>query len=134
MNPLEILKNADVRPTSNRVLILRHLLAANAPMSLIELETELQTLERSSIQRVLKLLADSGIVNLMEDGRGISKYEVCHTGNNSNHDDLHPHFYCEKCHKVYCFKDVNIPHIQIPESFTVRSVNFMLKGLCPDCR
>lgn len=133
-DPIDILNEAGVRPTSNRVIVLKTLLSAQSPMSLIEIENELQTLERSSIQRVLTLLADHGAIHTMEDGRGVAKYDVCQgENNNCPTNDMHVHFYCEKCDKVFCFKDRHTPHIDIPESFKVKSVNFMLKGICPDC-
>lgn len=131
---IEILESGGVKPTTNRILVLRRLLASKMPMSLIELEKELETLERSSILRVLTVLSAHGLVHVMEDGRGVSKYEVCHSTDHGTHDDSHAHFYCEKCNKVYCLEDITIPHIPIPEGYELKGVNFMLKGICPKCR
>ncbi|MDE6513670.1 MAG: transcriptional repressor [Muribaculaceae bacterium] len=130
----KILEDAGVRVTANRMLVLRALLAAHAPVSLIELETELQTLERSSISRTLTLFADHDLVHLLEDGRGITKYELCHSHDHHELNDEHPHFYCEKCHRVFCLDSEVIPQVSVPDGFDVHSVNFMLKGLCRDCR
>lgn len=129
----EILEKAGVKPTVNRLLVLRKLLAASRPMSLIELETELETLERSSVSRVLGLLVDHDIIHSLEDGRGIAKYEICHGETHCSIDDMHAHFYCEKCERTFCFEDISTPQINIPSGFRIRSVNYMLKGLCPDC-
>lgn len=131
-----MLEEAGVKPTSNRILVLRALHEATSPKSLIELETKLETLDRSSILRVLTLLCEHGLVHVMEDGRGVSKYEMCHAGHHAHHDahDLHhAHFYCEKCDKVYCLEDVEVPEINLPEGFELKGVNFMLKGICRDC-
>ena len=130
----EILENADIKPTPNRILVIRSLLAAESPLSLLELEKDLQTLDRSSISRVLALLLEHGAVHAMEDGRGITKYEICHSDHHCSVSDMHAHFYCEKCNRVFCFEDINAPEINIPDAFQVRSVNFMIKGICPDCR
>lgn len=131
----EILEEAGVKPTANRILVVRALLEAPSPKSLIELETELETLERSSILRVLTVLADNDLVHVMEDGRGVTKYEICHSHDHHLHnDDHHVHFYCEKCDKVFCFEDVAVPDIPVPNGFQVKGVNFMLKGICPSCR
>ena len=132
-DPIQILERAGVRPTSNRILVLRTLLSAESPVGLVEIEAVLCTLERSSILRVLNVFVDNDIVHMMEDGRGVSKYEVCHNAASCTIDDMHPHFYCDMCNKVYCFDDIEIPHIGIPDKFHVRSVNFMLKGVCPEC-
>lgn len=48
-------------------------------------------------------------------------------------DDLHVHFYCERCHRVYCFDSIATPVVDIPAGFAVRSINYMLKGVCPAC-
>lgn len=132
---IEILEEAGVKPTSNRILVVRALMEALSPKSLIELETQLETLERSSILRVLTVLAEHDLVHVMEDGRGVTKYEICHSHDHHLHnDDHHVHFYCEKCDKVFCFEDVAVPYIPIPDGFQVIGVNFMLKGICPSCR
>ena len=129
----EILDNANIKPTPNRILVTRSLLAAESPLSLLELEKDLQTLDRSSISRVLALLLEHGAVHAMEDGRGITKYEICHGEHHCSVSDMHAHFYCERCNRVFCFEDINAPEIKIPDAFQVRSVNFMIKGICPDC-
>lgn len=128
-----MLEKAGVKPTSNRLLVLKALLSAKYPLSLIEIETELQTLERSSILRVLNLFGEHDIVHTVEDGRGIIKYEVCHSDAECSIDDMHPHFYCEKCHKVVCFDHLPMPHVATPAGFQTRTANFMLKGLCSEC-
>lgn len=128
-----ILEEAGIRPTPNRILVWRALSEAASPQSLIELETYLDTLDRSSILRVLTLFSQHRLLHIMEDGRGITKYEICHSHNHSDHSDLHPHFYCQSCHRVICFDNLRIPAISIPEEYKVLSANFMLKGICPDC-
>lgn len=134
MNAEVTLESAGIKPTANRIIVLRTLFNATSPMSLIELETQLETLDRSSIQRVLTVLSAHGLVHVMEDGRGVSKYEVCHSDDDHHeHDDHHAHFYCEKCLKVFCLEGVKVPQIPLPSGFEATGVNFMLKGLCPDC-
>lgn len=133
MNAEKILEKADIKPTVNRLLVLRAILSSEMPMSLVELETELETLDRSSISRVLALLLERDVVHVFEDGRGVAKYEICHGESHCSIDDMHAHFYCEKCERVYCFEDISAPHINIPSEFQVRSVNYMLKGVCPEC-
>lgn len=133
MNAEKILEKAAIKPTVNRLLVLRTILSSEMPMSLVELETELETLDRSSISRVLSLLLDRDVVHVFEDGRGVAKYEICHGESHCTIDDMHAHFYCEKCERVYCFEEISAPHISLPPEFQVRSVNYMLKGICPEC-
>lgn len=129
-----LLKHAAVKPTPNRLLVLNALHGAESPRSLVELETELETLDRSSILRVLTLLLSHHIIHQMEDGRGVTKYELCHSDHCHTDDDMHVHFYCEKCQRTYCFDNIVAPRVSVPEGYQVHGMNYMLKGLCPNCK
>ncbi|MDE5653057.1 MAG: transcriptional repressor [Muribaculaceae bacterium] len=131
--PVEILEKGGVRPTANRILVIRALLESDSPLSMSELECRLETMEKSSVFRVLNVLLEHDLVHALEDGRGIVKYEVCHGEGHCSISDMHAHFYCESCHKTFCFENVGVPDVGLPEDFHIRSINFMLKGLCPRC-
>ena len=128
-----ILEIKGVKPTPNRILVLRAMLDAGHPVSLAELDSILGTVDRSSIFRVLSLFARTHVAHEIEDGSGMMKYEVCGGGQECTLDDMHVHFYCEACHRTFCLKDIRIPEIDLPEGFSIDSVNFMVKGVCPDC-
>ena len=51
-----------MRPTANRILVLRALRESAYPMSLADLENHLETLDKSSIFRVLTLLLEHDII------------------------------------------------------------------------
>lgn len=129
----ELLLRKGVRPTSNRVLVMRELVKALRPVSLADLEVALDTLDKTSIFRVLELFAEKDIVHAIEDGSRSVKYELCHGDAHHSIADQHVHFFCERCREVFCFEDVNVPLIDVPEGFQANSVNYMLKGLCPKC-
>ena len=128
-----ILERIGVKPTSNRLLVLRAMFKASRPVSLSELETELDTVDKSSIFRVLTLFVSHHVVHAIEDGSGTMKYEVCTGEDRCSLSDMHTHFYCESCHRTFCFKSIGIPSIDLPEGFTMSSVNYMVKGICPQC-
>ena len=48
---LELLESHGVKPTANRIVIARALAAAGRPMSMTELETELETIDKSNVFR-----------------------------------------------------------------------------------
>lgn len=129
----ELLIRKGVRPTSNRVLVMRELVKASRPVSLADLEVALDTLDKTSIFRVLELFAEKDIVHAIEDGSRSVKYELCHGDVHHSIADQHVHFFCERCREVFCFEAVNVPLIDVPEGFQANSVNYMLKGLCPKC-
>lgn len=128
------LSEAGVSPTPNRLLVLRAIAQAHRPVSLAELEAVLETMEKSSIFRVLNLLESKSLIHTMQDGRGITKYELCRCqGHGHSEEDMHVHFYCTNCRETFCFEDLAIPAVTVPDGFRIDTVNFMLQGLCPAC-
>lgn len=125
---------AGIRPSPVRTLLLRALDEAEGPMSSQELEGVLETVNRSSITRTLALFSKVGLVHPVEDGSGAVRYEICHSvGSPDRHQDLHPHFHCTKCGKTFCFEKIAIPDIEIPCGYSPVSINFVIKGKCPEC-
>ncbi|WP_278989182.1 Fur family transcriptional regulator [Segatella bryantii] len=122
-----------IKPTANRIIILRAIAVAKYPMSLKEIEEAIVTIDKSNISRTLALFRENHLVHDMEDGNGNVKYEVCFSHSEDSDDDEHVHFYCEGCRKIFCFEDTPIPQVQLPQGFEKNSINYMMKGLCPSC-
>ena len=61
------------------------------------------------------------------------KYELCHSDAHHTISDQHVHFYCERCKQTYCFESDRIPLVNIPEGFYPHAINYMIKGICPNC-
>ncbi len=130
----QILENNGIKPTANRILVMKELMKASHPVSLAELEISSEfSMDKASIFRTLELFADKYVVHVIEDGSRSLKYELCRNGNRHTIADQHAHFYCERCNTTYCFESAKIPLIDIPEGFTPHSVNYMIKGICPEC-
>ena len=113
----EKLKDKGVRPTAARILILQKLSEQTHPISLLELEAQLETLDKSTISRSLAILLEHHAVHAFEDGSGSMKYEIC-----------------EVCHKTYCMDNIKIPVVQLPEGFIIDTINYTVKGICPACK
>lgn len=133
-NIAAMLERAGIKATSNRILVLRAIMESEGPASLPELEASLETLDKSSIFRVLTLLEKNHVVHAVEDGRGIECYELCGGRGKDCIGEIHAHFYCTECRRVYCLENVAAPAVPLPEGFRATSVNYMLKGICPSCR
>lgn len=132
---LDLLNRHHIKPTANRIVIAQTLARSAGPMSLKEIETRIQTMDKSSISRTLSLFKSQHLVHIMEDGDGSVCYELCladHHSTMAEDEDLHAHFFCMMCHRTFCL-DEGIPVIDLPEGFVMRSVNYMVKGLCPVC-
>ena len=82
---------------------------------------------------MLELFAEKDIVHVIEDGSRSLKYEMCPGSSHHSPDDQHVHFYCEVCHRTCCLPEINIPRVSLPAGYEMRSINYMVKGVCPSC-
>lgn len=140
----DILARAGIKPSPVRILLLRCLHEAGRPLSIQELEQRLETVDRSSISRTLAIFASHHLVHSIEDGSGSCKFEICkapechssqceHTTPGTDYGDMHPHFYCERCHTTYCLDHLTLPPLPLPQGFRPTTANYVIKGFCPKC-
>lgn len=129
----QLLQQHGVKPTANRIVVARALAEAGCPLSLTELEYRILTIDKSNVFRALTLFRDHHLVHAIEGGDSV-RYELCHSHDDHEDDDLHVHFYCEQCHRTFCLEQVPIPQVDLPEGFRHTSANFVVRGVCPDCQ
>lgn len=129
----DILSHKGIKPTPNRILVLKELLKASNPVNLADLEIALAPMDKASIFRVLELFSAKEVTHVIEDGSRSLKYELCRSHGDHDVSDQHAHFYCEKCGKLFCLDDVPLPHCSLPEAFLAKSVNLTFKGICAKC-
>lgn len=130
---LKLLARRDIKPTAIRLLVLKELVHADRAFSLLDLEDRLVTVDKSTLFRTLTLFLGRHLIHAIDDGSGSLKYALCSSECDCEVDDLHTHFYCEACHRTFCLKQIHIPHVVLPEGFTMSSINYVVKGLCSDC-
>lgn len=128
------LESKGIRPTANRILVMKTLMGEQNPQSLSNLERKMVSMDKSSIFRTLTLFLEHDVVHAFEDGRGVLCYELCEGKGACDHHDGHIHFYCESCQRSFCMEDIHIPSFELPEGFYPHSISFVIKGECPDCR
>ena len=133
MNLEELLEHHGVKPTANRLLIARALQDAERPLSLMELESRLETIDKSNVFRALTAFREAHLVHVLEDAGDGVRYELCHSHSEEHDEDVHVHFYCTRCHKTYCLEDTPVPLVEVPEGFSPESVSYLVKGICPEC-
>lgn len=135
----QLLHSRGIRPTPVRILVLRALQENDCAVSLMTLEAELKTVDRSSIFRTLNLFLEQHLVHQVEDGSGQTKFALCeeHCRCGTHHErslsDFHVHFYCEQCQRTMCLHDVAVPEVVLPQGYLLTSANFVLKGVCAEC-
>jgi Fur family ferric uptake transcriptional regulator len=135
---LKKLELREIKPTAMRLMILRTMMSHDEAFSLQSLEDDLYTVDKSTIYRTITLFLTHHLIHAIDDGSGALKYAVCsndcHCGEDDDDlNDLHAHFYCERCHRTFCLKSIHIPIVTLPGNFKVHSINYVLRGLCDSC-
>ncbi|NDV46827.1 transcriptional repressor [Paludibacter sp. 221] len=129
----QLLEARGIKPTSVRILILKAMLSYPQAFSLADMETALDTVDKSTLSRTIHLFHDKHLIHSIDDGSGSIKYSVCNPHCTCELNDLHVHFYCNRCKKTFCLESISIPRVQLPPNFLLNSVNFVMKGLCDQC-
>ena len=87
----------------------------------------------ASVYRVLDNLADLRLVQRVDIGDGVARYEPAHAGG-----DHHHHLVCDDCGKVEPFADDSLEraleHVAGRLGFDVAGHDVVLRGACDDCR
>ena len=131
---VSLLEEHGIKPTANRIVVVRALASSMLPQSLAELERGIMTIDKSNIFRALTLFREHHLVHAIEGSSDGTKYELCHSHSHEHDDDQHPHFICEVCQQTYCLDGVALPEIVLPPGFTGHHVNLIVKGICPHCK
>jgi len=130
----KLLFSHEIKPTANRIVVVKALAAAERPMSLSELEYKILSIDKSGVFRALTLFREHHLVHVIEDGADGVRYELCYSHDGHEHDDdQHVHFFCERCQRTFCISEVPIPAVHLPKGYQLHSINYMAKGLCPEC-
>ena len=130
---LDILNRRKIKPTAIRLLILKAMMQFERAFSSLDQENYLETVDKSTVSRTINLFLEHHLVHCIDDGSGSLKYSVCGNECNCSVEELHAHFYCLKCHRTFCLRNIPVPKVELPRNFTLESINYVLKGCCEDC-
>jgi len=87
----------------------------------------------ASVYRVLDLLTSEGLLQRIDLGSGISRYEPARSGGHHHH-----HLVCDSCGKVEAFEDhaleTAIHRLEKASGYEVAGHDVVLHGACGDCR
>lgn len=135
MNNIESkLKGRHIKPTAMRELVLKVLNEQKAAISLSELEHKFDKADKVTLYRTLKTFEENKLIHSIDDGTGSVKYALCSETCECNPDDLHIHFLCTKCKQTYCLSDIPVPKVNLPTSFSLETINMVIKGRCAGCK
>jgi len=131
---LKRLEKNSIKPTAIRLLVLDAISNKTEIFSLLDLEAELGTIDKSTLFRTLTLFQQHLIVHTIDDGSGSLKYSVCDEDCDCSPEWQHVHFYCSACNRAYCLRDISIPQVALPIGFEPKSINHVIKGVCNQCK
>ncbi|MBO7574368.1 MAG: transcriptional repressor [Bacteroidales bacterium] len=130
--PLSLMQEHGIKPTANRILILKALLQAGRPLAQTEIETALESVDKSIISRTLATFREHHLLHTLS-GEDYVRYEVCHCAEEGEDNDRHVHFHCEVCGRTFCLEELPVPAVRLPDGFSVENVEYMAHGVCPAC-
>jgi Fur family ferric uptake transcriptional regulator len=129
------IRESGLRCTMARVHVLEQMYRATAPLSHADLAAVLspQGFDKATIYRNLVELAEVGILNRVELGDHVWRFELKRqqTGNAAEH----PHFVCVDCGEVACLPgvSVNLSAPSAQRSVIGEITQVLLKGRCDRC-
>ena len=128
------LKSKNIKPTAMRQLVLQVLTEQKTAISLPELEQKFEKADKATLYRTLKTFQENKLIHSIEDGSGSLRYALCQDNCECDPEDLHVHFLCTNCNQTFCLNDIPVPTINLPSSFSLESVNMVVKGVCSNCK
>ena len=132
---IELLSDAGVRPTRQRVRVLDELMSERDDVTAQQLHDRLRSrgekLGLATVYRTLGLLAEAGVIDALSHRPGELCYRLCGPGH-------HHHLVCSTCHRVVeladCELDPWLERISEAHGFVTTGHRLEVSGLCAACR
>lgn len=132
----DVLRGAGLRSGGARSAVLELLARQSCCVSAHELHEALETVGRpvgiASVYRALDTLSELRLVQRVDTGDGVARYEPAGSG------DHHHHVVCGDCGKVEPFSDPSLERaIELASSrlgYSVEGHEVVLRGECGECR
>jgi Fur family ferric uptake transcriptional regulator len=87
----------------------------------------------ASVYRVLDLLTEKGLVQRIDVGAGMARFEPLYRSGEHHH-----HLVCDECGKVEAFEDdeleLALHRVEGRTGYSVEGHDVVLRGACGDCR
>ena len=128
MTSAEILLSNNIRPSMPRVMIYDYLQKHRTHPTADEIYSALSlmapTLSKTTVYNTVKLLTGAGVIKMITIEEQQARFDAC--------TDLHGHFLCSCCGKVYDF-DTKEPEDRLPKGFKVQTKEVFYTGTCESC-
>ena len=97
-----------------------------------ELRTEGRRVGIASIYRVLDLLTEKGLLQRVDFGSGVARFEPAHSSGEHHH-----HLVCSHCGRVEAFEDGELERalrkVESRRGYSVAGHDVVLRGACGSC-
>lgn len=133
-NAKKILKENNLKITKQRLIILNEIIrtdtifTANTFYKIYKNEIDLVT-----IYRILNIFLEKNIIREIPNTEEVKKYEMA-----CMHNPVHPHFYCNKCKKLFCLDELKQSDINTLKKYAMKymieNIGIQLSGLCSKCK
>ncbi len=125
---------AKKRNTKTKQMVRAILENSDKALSHEDIETALDgEMDRVTIYRILQGFEEEGLIHRITDEGGKWFYAMCHSCNEGHHHDNHIHFQCTECHTLSCL-DIKINQPHLPNGYSIKEINYLISGCCPNCR
>lgn len=127
----DALEQAGIRPTHQRILIMKYLaeyrVHPTAEMIYSKLKEEIPTFSKTTVYNTLKLLDEKGLISALATDEDQVRYEANMTP--------HGHFKCIQCGALFDLDLVcSLPPEKEVGGHLVLEYQVMAKGICRSCR
>lgn len=125
------MKDLGLKVTQPRRKLLGLLMQGRGPLAAEEIQAALKDSDLVTIYRSLNTFVDLGLVQKLEFGDGIARFELM------SHNHHHHHVICKKCQKVDVLHICNVePHLEAVKKLGYTQVTHRLEffGLCSKCQ
>lgn len=127
---VEMMHNAGIRPSAQRLAILRHVVEGRRHPTADEIfrdvHMEYPSMSRTTVYNSLSVLTEGGLLRELELESGNRRYDFAP-------QPRHGHLRCSCCGRIF---DMTLPeelHLPSPSGFRIDSIDIFFKGLCPEC-
>ncbi|XOV94287.1 MAG: Fur family transcriptional regulator [Bacteroidota bacterium] len=135
MDPIEILKNHNLRVTDCRIAVLQQFMKTDHALSQSDLDENCSGFDRVTLYRTLQNFLEKGILHRIPNDFGYASYGVCFDtcGPDGHHHD-HLHFQCTDCGHIQCLEETHLPKVKLPKEYHVDHVDLIIAGTCTHCK
>lgn len=133
----ELLRNAGLRSTQQRVAVYRELQRTGAPITHAAVAEALNKagFDRATVYRNLIDLCDAGLAQRSDHGDHLWRFELVQA-DRAHEPHAHAHFLCTDCGAVECLPESTVRfarHPEVPRAAYARKVEIQVKGVCDGC-